>query len=130
MIAPRPEPSRCRHCPAAPGTSCAGVTVARLCELVDPDHPDHDPAYRNVLETPPPPVRRLRGLGETLALLAAMKACPHRTERTDCGCGGMAACTSRKGRAGVVHSGDCFDCIDSNAPDHSPPRTPGEGNPP
>lgn len=124
MTAPRPEPARCRHCPAAPGSPCAGLDVARLCQLVDPDHPDHDPAYRHVLDSPPPPPSpRRRGLGETLALLAAMKACPHRVERTDCGCGGLAACTYGKGRAGVVHSGDCFDCIDSSVSDRFPPRT-------
>jgi hypothetical protein len=113
MIAPRPEPARCRHCPAAPGSSCAGLSAPRLCELIDPDHPDHAPAYRDVLRAAPPPPesRPRRGLAETLALLAAMKACPHRVERTDCGCGGLASCTSGKGRAGVVHSGDCFDCL-------------------
>ena len=116
--------------PGRAGSSCAGAAVARLCELVDPDHPDYEPAYRQVLNVAPPPapLRRLRGLGEVLALLAAMKTCPHRTERTDCGCGGLASCTSGKGRAGVVHSGDCFDCLESNFPNRFPTRSPGEGN--
>ena len=132
MIVPRPDPPRCRHCPVAPESSCSGVAVPRLCELVDPDHPDYAPAYRDVLhaEPPPPSPRRRRGLGEVLSLLTAMKACPHRVERTDCGCGGLASCSSGKGRAGVVHSGDCFDCLDLDLPHHLPPRNPGEGNPP
>ncbi|APW59208.1 hypothetical protein [Paludisphaera borealis] len=140
MIGPSPASPRCRHCPVASGSSCAGVSVVRLCELVDPAHPDYNPAYLDVLrpvpERPPgiaddhAPGRRRRGLAETLALLSAMKACPHRIERTDCGCGGLASCTSGKGRAGVVHSGDCFDCLDANVPRNLPHRTPGEGNPP
>lgn len=132
MIVSRPEPPRCRHCPVTPGSPCAGVDAPRLCELIDPAHPDHAPAYRDLLRAKPPPPspRRRRGLGETLILLNAMKACPHRIERTDCGCGGLASCTSGKGRAGVVHSGDCFDCLDSVQPHYFPTRNPGEGNPP
>lgn len=115
---------RCRRCPVAPDSSCAGTTVPRLCELVDPEHPDHDPGYRVALrsEGGPTPAasgepgseRRRRGLGETLTLLGEMRACPSRVEQTDCGCGGLAACTRGMGRNGVVHSGDCFDCLDAN----------------
>jgi hypothetical protein len=116
MLDPNPRPARCRHCPVAPGTPCAGGAVRRFCELVDPSHVDHDPAYRDALQPPPASTSPRRGLGETLTLLKAMKSCPHRIERTDCGCGGLAACTLGKGRDGVVHAGDCFDCITTNFP--------------
>jgi hypothetical protein len=126
---------RCRHCPAAPGSPCAGASIARLCELVDASHPDFNPAYLRLLDgdaaspsivDPPSPPRR-RGLAETLALLRAMKGCSRRIERTDCGCGGLATCTLGKGRAGIVHSGDCFDCLDASPTSDLPPRNPGEG---
>jgi hypothetical protein len=137
MRGPIAESPRCRHCPVAPGSSCAGAEIPRLCELVDASHPDFAPAYLRLLgvDAPPPaveppPTPRRRGLAETLGLLRAMKGCPRRVERTDCGCGGLATCTAGKGRAGVVHSGDCFDCLDANAASEPPPQTPEEGNRP
>jgi len=133
MLGPSSASPRCRRCPVAPGSSCAGTSIARLCELVDPSHPDFNPSYLRLLggdvASPsivdaPSPSRR-RGLDETLALLRAMKGCPLRIERTDCGCGGLATCTIGKGRAGVVHSGDCFDCLDAGAASDLSPQHPG-----
>jgi hypothetical protein len=42
--------ARCAHCPVTTGV-CPAITLghARYCELVDPTHPDHDPAYNQVL---------------------------------------------------------------------------------
>lgn len=41
---------RCARCPRAMFAACEGESTPRLCELVDPTHPDHDPAYLVVLE--------------------------------------------------------------------------------
>lgn len=37
---------RCAHCPVG-GGRCPGEAARRLCELVDPAHPDHRPGYRD-----------------------------------------------------------------------------------
>lgn len=123
--------ARCRRCPLAPDAPCAGVDIRRLCQLVDPEHPDHDPAYKAVLTTTdrprpdavdadeePPPRRPLH---ETLRLLRAMKSCPHREERTDCGCAGAASCSRGGERDGLVRIVDCFDCLAPPAPGDAPP---------
>jgi hypothetical protein len=119
--------TRCPRCPLAPGSPCAGVDVPRLCQLVDPEHPDHDPSYLSALpvrvDSPPgddaPP---RRPLAETLRLLREMKACPHRDERTDCGCAGSASCSRGRGREGVVRIAECFECLDPRASDDARPQ--------
>lgn len=47
---------KCDHCPR--DDECRGEEIHRFCELIDPDHPDHEPAYLDALgPTPaePPP---------------------------------------------------------------------------
>lgn len=102
--------SRCAHCPRAGLIGCEGEATPRLCELVDPAHPDHDPAYLAVLEPAaappdePPPVpvadalraRKFGGLN-----------CRHGSAPA-CGCSGLAAC-SILGRD--VNIRDCIECL-------------------
>jgi hypothetical protein len=40
---------RCQNCPAHKLEQCRGEGVPRFCQLVDPTHPDHDPAYVRIL---------------------------------------------------------------------------------
>lgn len=48
---------KCDRCPRS--EACAGESIRRLCDLVDPDHPDHNPAYLATLDPTPgtPPAR-------------------------------------------------------------------------
>ena len=41
--------TRCARCPVSPDLVCPGSDVRRFCELADPDHCDHRPAYRDTL---------------------------------------------------------------------------------
>lgn len=40
---------RCRHCPVAEGLACQGLKARRLCNLIDPSHPDYQSGYRDTL---------------------------------------------------------------------------------
>jgi len=113
MIVFREPAGRCAGCPRAPGLRCAGALTPRLCRLVDPTSPDYEPAYLAALEPPPdvPPGVPLRPVAESLRLLREMRSCPHRSERSDCGCDGAASCSRGLGRDGVVRIADCFDCL-------------------
>lgn len=107
------DDGRCPGCPLARGSSCAGIDVPRLCQLVDPNHASYDPSYLVALtfeaeEAPPAP---RQPLGESLRLLRAVRACPHRTEQPGCGCNGGAACELRGSSAPLVGLSDCFDCL-------------------
>jgi hypothetical protein len=53
----------------------------------------------------------LPSVAESLSVLQQMKACPHRTAETTCGCGGVATCTLGKGKGGLVSHADCFACL-------------------
>lgn len=81
-----------------------------LCSDDNPDADQRD-AYRIQViaeacgEPPRPSVR------EALDGLAEMRACPHRDERTDCGCGGLAKCGKGRGVNGLVNHGDCLACL-------------------
>lgn len=37
--------SHCLHCPMPEGTACRGESARRLCDLIDPGHPDFIPGY-------------------------------------------------------------------------------------
>ena len=102
---------RCAGCPRAPGARCAGAVTPRLCVLVDPTSPDYEPAYLTALEPPAAPAAPRRPVAESLRLLREMRSCPHRSERTDCGCDGAASCSLGLGRDGLVRIADCFDCL-------------------
>lgn len=102
--------SRCDHCPRV-GSPCRGEHLPRLCELVDPSHPDHAPAYVSALEPPadaepePPPVVPLR---ESLRVRRlGGRNCPH-GGRPKCGCSGMAWCGLLKRDASLR---DCLACL-------------------
>jgi hypothetical protein len=41
--------SRCPNCQVPESLACAGLTVPRFCELVDPAHRDYRPAYHQTL---------------------------------------------------------------------------------
>lgn len=104
---------QCPGCPLARGSSCAGIDVPRLCQLIDPDHASYDPSYLAALTfeaVPAPPAPR-RPLSESLGLLRAVRACPHRTDQPACGCNGGAACELRGSSAPMVSLYDCFDCL-------------------
>lgn len=112
----------CGHCPVEPGRSCEGLRARRLCELADPAHPDHRPAYRDLLvrlagdpgDEPDEGLRagpEPRDLAGTIALLRRMHECPDRTPRADCGCAGLARCARGRGREGLVNHHDCFECL-------------------
>src|SRR4051812_48534782 len=108
--------ARCPHCPVEPGRPCEGLRVRRLCELVDPGHAAYNPAYRSLLGQLPggaavPGAAMPPGVGESLALLRAMNACPQRAARTDCGCAGLGRCALGRGRDGLVNHRDCFACL-------------------
>ncbi|OJW19378.1 MAG: hypothetical protein BGO49_08595 [Planctomycetales bacterium 71-10] len=60
---------RCPHCPRR-GLPCDGEVIPRLCQLVDPSHPDHRPEYRAALAPPqayPSIAAQARGLAGSLA---------------------------------------------------------------
>lgn len=40
---------KCGHCPVSGRGDCAGQSAARICQLADPSHPDHNPLYRREL---------------------------------------------------------------------------------
>jgi hypothetical protein len=49
-------------CPAPEGSTCKAVArqVTRYCDLADPEHRDHNPAYIDVLSGETPPARTWR----------------------------------------------------------------------
>ncbi len=42
---------RCQSCPLSEGR-CRGESNPRLCQLIDPTRPDHDPTYVRILPDP------------------------------------------------------------------------------
>lgn len=41
--------SHCPHCPLGPDERCPGEAAQRLCDLVNPSHPDYRPGYRDTI---------------------------------------------------------------------------------
>jgi hypothetical protein len=113
--------TKCHHCPLAnEQRECLAVISrnSRYCSFMDPASSLYRPAYRAVLlahpEVPAQPERP--SVAESLRMVEAMKACPHRTAETGCGCGGMARCALGKGRGdGLVNHADCFACLQSGS---------------
>ena len=95
----------CDHCPLG-GRACQGLEIPRLCDLVDPSHPNYTPSYLAVLAPdrieyePPDP--------ETTRLNSLMMACPHRS-RPACGC--STGICAKLGREVVVY--ECHKCINA-----------------
>jgi len=119
MDAPNRAASRCPHCPRA-GQACRGEELARLCELVDPEHAAFNPAYREVLEPacrdadnpdnpPDHPEWNIDQipLAESLRLTALARGCPFRSQPA-CGCD-AAACALKRGAD--VSARTCWDCV-------------------
>jgi hypothetical protein len=103
--------ARCAICPRAelPGR-CRGEANARICELVDPAHPRHQPEWMPLLrgeaaeatpEQRPPVV-------VTEDLVARLRACPWWVDG-GCRCG-MDLCTFRFRRRKVA-ARDCAECL-------------------
>jgi hypothetical protein len=100
---------------------CQGHTINRFCELINPAHAAYNPDYLPLLKRlaqetgqNQPALNRAGAaprLAESLALIAQMKACPHRRPEDGCGCAGLARCDLSKGRKGLVNHLDCFDCL-------------------
>jgi hypothetical protein len=40
---------KCPNCPVDAELVCPGVDVLRFCQLIDPNHRDHQPAYRGTV---------------------------------------------------------------------------------
>jgi hypothetical protein len=81
-----------------------------LCADAHPDIEARD-AYRALVvrrATGRPGPARAVPLGESLSLLAGLRACPFRSRDSGCGCAG-ARCALRGGA--VVSHRDCFDCL-------------------
>ena len=72
-----------------------------------PSNPPQAPAPLHSLAPSPAQLRA----SELVARLHAVRACPHRTERPDCGCAGLARCALGKGRQGLVNHQDCLACL-------------------
>ncbi len=68
---------RCDHCPLSDPSSCRGERNRRLCDLVNPSHHDHDPAYLSVLSLDP---------GHVIARVEAMAKLYDPMHRSGC-CG-------------------------------------------
>ena len=114
---------KCPHCPRS-GSACRGERVPRLCELVDPDHPDCRPEYLVTLETEPPepPADHSAGAGKvppppaypplvplSISLRAAKfggRYCPE-ADPPACSCLAGFHCR-RLARAATIH--DCLVC--------------------
>ncbi len=131
----------CIRCPASDPRQCPGRLAPRLCDLIDPAHPDYRPGYVDsiravAVERGHEPASREAIPGhaeklaksestqsdvippktgvpatEAIALVKAMKACPHRSVDPPCGCSG--AWCGFKGGVIVSHA-DCFDCLRTN----------------
>jgi hypothetical protein len=90
---------RCGHCPI--DGPCRGEPNGRLCELVDPNHPDHNPAYRSILSPDSGEVHPIDP--EVSRLNSLMFGCPHRS----CSCSvGYCAKLARE-----VVAIECHRCI-------------------
>jgi hypothetical protein len=90
-----------------------------LCSDANPNAEQRD-AYRRIVfemagQRPPKPEPPRPNLTATLALMARMRECPHRTERTDCGCAGMATCGLGRGLSGLVNHHDCLSCLSASS---------------
>jgi hypothetical protein len=110
----------CAHCPRS-GRACAGQEIPRLCELVDPAGPDHNPAYEAALDPAsldpdapdappaaavadaPPPAAALEGVRRGLRNCEREQA-----EPPACGCVGSVFCRAN-GRDVVLL--DCLACL-------------------
>lgn len=40
---------KCANCPTRSDIPCLGEKAIRLCQLIDPAHPDYQPAYREMI---------------------------------------------------------------------------------
>lgn len=92
----------------------------RYRELCDPVQPAYNPSYiglviRLASGLPDPQTPGPVPLSTSLNLLARMRSCPHRSPRTDCGCGGLATCALEKGKDGLVNYRDCQDCLSGSS---------------
>jgi hypothetical protein len=47
---------RCPNCPIPPDLGCIGERAKRICDLVNPSHPDYQPGYRDTIPRHPPPI--------------------------------------------------------------------------
>jgi hypothetical protein len=104
---------KCAHCPlAGSATPCRAQVTGhvRYCELVDPNHPDHDPRYIARLRDGPAPSRAELVAHVDRELRGEVEACPHRIRKP---CGGCASVCGPAGRrAGqVVTLQQCLECI-------------------
>jgi len=117
---------RCAGCPRREAglPDCIGENLPAYCAIAKTGHPGF---ITRILAWQPmdaegetqsaePPASAARPVvAESLATLDRMKACPHRTSETSCGCGGMARCALGKGHDGLVNHADCFGCLQSPA---------------
>lgn len=97
-------------CPICGGDSCRGYDLmwVRWLSGRDRDHWRRVHDRLNGVVAPdqlvPPPV------GESVAALKLVRACPHRSRDEGCGCNGH-RCALGKGRAGLVTHRDCLACV-------------------
>jgi hypothetical protein len=110
---------RCEGCPRIEAglPECLGQHCPDYCTMAREGHADFITLLlawqpMEVVEARPETAAATRpSVAESLSVLERMKACPHRTDETGCGCGGMARCALGKGRDGLVNHADCFACL-------------------
>ncbi|WP_165235373.1 hypothetical protein [Aquisphaera insulae] len=117
---------KCGHCPVSAGM-CRGQSprYGHLCRRAAQGHPVELRAIVDLsaggippepAPPPPPPEPPRPAPDQVMGELKIVAHCPHRDERTDCGCGGLARCSLGKGRDGLVNHQDCLACLRAGDP--------------
>jgi hypothetical protein len=106
---------RCIRCPVPPGLPCPGESGPRLCDLIDPAHPDYRPEYAGSIVATAEQLhredRRPAAAGLPVAVAMQRTQAANRCEwRSTEGCGCAGARCALRGGAIVSHL-DCFDCV-------------------
>lgn len=123
---------RCASCPrvGAGLPSCIGLICPAYCTTMREGLALYT---EQILAWQPPPEEGVThsaapiwvvtrpSVAQSLSTLDRMKACPHRTNDTGCGCGGLACCALGKGRDGLVNHADCFACLQELGAGNGPP---------
>ena len=106
---------KCKNCPVEGVCRAQTTGHARYCQLVDPEHPDHDPRYiQSLLLQPPERIgvgAPTRGSSRWRELQELVLECDYRGPLVGCGCNQLRTCWAGKGHNGQASQSECLNCV-------------------